>query len=210
VEWGTEMNGEWFAWNGTRNGGPDVGPPRFRAAYRHIVEVMRGAGAANLVWVFHVNAEDHPADPWNRFENYYPGGDVVDWLGISANAWVPPRKEGWSDFRQVIDDAMSRLGTMAPDKPIYVLEFGAPAHHPRGDAARWADGALSDMLGGRWPALRGFSWWNEHWENDDIASHDTEMRVQAVPGLAAVFRERLASPRVLARPLVADGASAER
>lgn len=209
VEWGTEMNGEWFPWNGGRNGGPRTGPERFRAAYRHIVEAVRGAGATNVVWVFHVNAADNPADDWNRFENYYPGDDVVDWLGISAYAAVTPREPEWAPFRTMIDDTAQRLGALALRKPIYVLEFGAPAHHPRGDAARWADEALRDLLSGRWPAVRGFSWWNEHWENDDVPSHDTDMRVQAVPGLAAVFRARLASPRVLEHVLSTDTPTAE-
>src|SRR5262249_26872248 len=58
IEWGTEPNGDWFGWNGKWNGGAEKGPKRYVAAYRHIVDVMRGEGATNLHWVWHVNWDD--------------------------------------------------------------------------------------------------------------------------------------------------------
>ena len=79
VEYGSEMNGDWFGWNEKYHGGPQNhgfgdsrkpdGPERFVAAWCHIVEVMRDEGAANLLWVWHVDANDHPELAWNRFEN---------------------------------------------------------------------------------------------------------------------------------------------
>src|ERR1700704_1714050 len=44
IEWGTEPNGNWFAWNGKWNGGSKEGPARYLAAYRPIVGLMRGGG----------------------------------------------------------------------------------------------------------------------------------------------------------------------
>jgi hypothetical protein len=57
------------------------------------------------------------------------------------------------------------------------------------------------MLANRWPQVRGFSWWNERWQNDDNPKHDTNMQVQSIPGLAAVFRQRLAGGNVIDRPI---------
>jgi hypothetical protein len=79
IEWGTEPNGEWFAWNGKWHGHA-AGPPQYVQAYRHIVEVMRDAGADNLQWVWHVNWDDVPVAHWNRLENYFPGSDYCAWL----------------------------------------------------------------------------------------------------------------------------------
>ncbi len=73
IEWGTEPNGNWFSWNGKWNGGAKEGPARYVAAYRHIVDLMRGEGADNLQWIWHVNWLDEPEKKWNRFENYFPG-----------------------------------------------------------------------------------------------------------------------------------------
>jgi hypothetical protein len=104
-----------------------------------------------------------------------------------------------------MDAVVSRLAATAPDKPILVLEFGVTTDNPRGDAAVWADAALSDLVGGRWPEVSGFSWWNETWQNDDDPTHDTNMRVQDIPGAADLFRIRLASPVVVDRPILSGG-----
>jgi len=57
-----EMNGDWFPWSGWYYGGeewiddkPDEweGPERFKVAYRHVVDRVRGRGAKNIQWMFH-------------------------------------------------------------------------------------------------------------------------------------------------------------
>ena len=65
VEFGTEVNGDWFPWSGELNGGSKMetygneslydGPERFRDAYRHIVNLFEERGADNITWVFHVS-----------------------------------------------------------------------------------------------------------------------------------------------------------
>lgn len=214
VEWGTEMNGEWFSWNGKWHGGGECGefgdperpdgPERFAAAYRHIVETMRGAGADNLTWVLHVNANDGPEEPWNRFEEYYPGEDVVDWVGISAYGPQLPSDDEASPFRDMMDPAVMRVEAMAPGKPIVALEFGCTAGSKAAKPEAWAAAALDDLLARRWRSIVGFSWWNERWENDDVRAHDTTMRVQDIPELAAAFKKRLgaAKDRLQDRPVL--------
>lgn len=201
VEWGTEANGQWFSWNGIWNGGSGEGPRQFRDAYRRIVGLIRDQGARNVTWVFHVNGDDVPGEGWNRFEHYYPGGDVVDWVGLSNYGAATPLDDEWPAFADGMDATVPRLEAMAPGKPVIVLEFGVTAGNPGGSPSAWADDALRDLLGGRWPAVRGFSWWNETWQNDEDRSHDTDMRVQTVPGLAEVFRRRLTESNLLDRPL---------
>ncbi len=196
AEFGTEMNGDWFRWNGRWNG-RGRGAERFRAAYRHIVEVTRAAGAENIVWVFHVNHEDAPGRRWNRFENYYPGADVIDWLGVSVYGMLGPDEQAPTDFVAALDAAHARLRRMAPDKPVIVAEFGTDIHNPRAPAAAWADRALAALLGRRWPGLIGFSWWNESWENQDESV--TDLRLSQAPDLARVFRKRLAGGRLVTR-----------
>jgi len=199
AEYGTEMNGEWFSWNGVWNGGgaaggygeadqPD-GPERFRDAYRRIVQTCREQGADNITWVFHVNGEDWPTAEWNRFENYYPGDEWMDWVAVSVYGAQTPEDDYWDGFSGYMDSAYARLDQLAPDKPVILAEFGATMNNPLGDQALWARAALEDIISFRWPRLIGFSWWNEWWQNDDIPAHDTTMRVQDNPELAAVFYE---------------------
>lgn len=215
AEFGTEVNGEWFSWNGVWNGGgtlngygnpeePD-GPERFRDAYRHIVAIAREQGALNLIWVFHVNNEDMPEEGWNRLENYYPGDAWVDWIAVSLYGAVTPLEDEWLSFGAGMDAVYPRLAALSPDKPIVLAEFGAAARNPLGDQARWAQAALTDIVGGRWPRLIGFSWWNERWENDDNPAHDTSMRVQDNPRLARAFSQVVAkNASVLGRALIVE------
>jgi hypothetical protein len=202
AEYGTEMNGRWFPWNGIWNGANrkkgfgsrDVadGPERFIAAYRHIVELVRSRGASNVSWVFHANADDDPEARWNQLERYYPGDDVVDWLGLSAYGYqTPMARYPRETFRELVDRVYPRLAALSSEKPIMVLEFGHTAGNPRQDAATWANEAFTDLFSGRWPRIAGFSWWNERWENDEKARHDTTMRLQDIPALSAVFQQQL-------------------
>ncbi len=198
VEYGVEVNGDWFSWNGRWNGAAKTdgfgdskkadGPERFVAAYRHIVEVMRQAGARNITWVFHVDLNGSPEAAWNNFENYYPGADVVDWVGFSGyGLQTPTEKEVPTSFREQLDAAYPRLVAMADGKPIVVCEFGATAGRPGQPPDQWAGEALKDLLTRRWPAVVGFSWWNEGWENDDNPAHNSTMRLQDNPALRETF-----------------------
>ncbi len=196
VDWGWEMNGDFIPWNGTHNGGTTEGPKNYQKAYRRIIELMRNRGATNIRWAFHINFPEYPSESWNAFENYYPGDDVIDMTGVSIYTAQAPTDDFFPSFESLMDPAYARLIKMAPGKPVYVFEFGATAGNPLGSSVTWADEALSGILSGRWAAVRGFAWWNDYWENDDDTSHNTEMRVEVVPGLSAVFKSRLSESNV--------------
>jgi beta-mannanase len=212
VEYGTEVNGRWFPWNGYWNGGgktngygnpkyPD-GPERFRDAYRRIITLMRKEGAGNITWVFHLNCNDWPAVSWNRFEKYYPGDSYIDWIGVSVYGAQTPMEEEWPQFRAMMDEVYPRMKALTASKPMALLEFGVTKGNPLGDQAVWAQKALADLIKFRWPRVFGFSWWNEAWENDDNPDHDTTMRLQDNPALAAVFKKQVGgNANVLGRPL---------
>ncbi|WP_424950251.1 glycoside hydrolase family 26 protein [Deinococcus sp.] len=191
VEYGTEVNGDWFAWNARWNG-KDGGAGLFVRAYRHLVNVVRAAGATNVRWIFHVAAQDDPQEPWNRLEAYYPGGDVVSVLGVSAYGAQSPKEGGVQSLRAQLDGVLPRLAALAPGKPVLLLEFGSAARASVSPET-WTAAALADLIGGRWPQIRGFSWWDSAWRNDADPSHDTELRVERQPALAAVFRKYLSS-----------------
>lgn len=201
AEWGTEMNGEWFPWNGAHNG-KAAGVALFRAAYQHIVSIIRSREARNVTWAFHINGDDEPGADWNRFEQYYPGDDYVDWLGISAYGAQSPDGP-CPDFIAGVDAAVARLSAMAPTRPIFVLELGTTKTARQCDPTpeAWTSEALEALVGGRWPAIRGFAWWNERWENGG-SRRPTDMRVQNAPPIAKAFRKALSKGVTLERPLL--------
>jgi hypothetical protein len=199
VEYGTEVNSDSFAWSGISNGAgttdgygdpaqPD-GPERFKDAYRHIIQICRDEGAGNITWVFHIDGEGHPEDDWNNMENYYPGDEWVDWIGVSIYGTYTPQNSYFSVFSLVMDAIYPRIVALARQKPIIVAEFGTAKNNPLVDQSQWARDALTDITSDRYPNLIGFSWWNEWWQNDGDPAHDTTMRVQDNPELARVFQE---------------------
>jgi hypothetical protein len=198
VEFGPEANGWWYPWNGYWNGGGDTksygdpalpdGPERFRDAYRRIIGIMREAGARNITWVFHVNYNDWPQEKWNRLENYYPGDEYIDWLAVSIYGAQQPIQAQWPEFSELMEPVYRRLEKLC-SKPVVVAEFGVSANSAGGSQALWAQRALDRLTGGRWPRVIGFAWWNGAWQNDANPLHDTSMRVQDNPALAAVFNK---------------------
>ena len=133
AEFGTEMNGDWFPWNGTYSGAgittdygdpnyPD-GPERFRDAYRHIIDIANAQNATNITWFFHADVHSVPEVDWNDISYYYPGDDYIDWLGFSA--YGPFTKDAEMEYlSDLIDVIYPKLVELSPEKPIAVLEFG--------------------------------------------------------------------------------------
>ena len=196
IEWGTEPNGKWFPWNGRWNGGAKVGPAKYVTAYRHIVDLMRNEGTSNLHWIWHVNWLGEPEVKWNAFENYYPGENYCDWIGLSAYGPTTPRTEdGTESLRFKLKECYSRLLKVAPGKPIILAEFGCDIHNRHRDAAGWAGAALDELFSGKWPAIIGFCWWNEGWQNDDTKRHDSDLIIWHDLDLGRIFRDKLEKNR---------------
>ena len=207
AEYGTEVNGFWFPWNATHNGRRS-GAGLFRQAYRHIIDVVESRGAENISWVFHVNDTDQPSPSWNRLEKYYPGDRYIDWLATSVYGALTPQEDWSQSFAHGMDSVYPRLRRLAPAKPIIVSEFGVTEGNRRVAPTRWAAHALDGLLSGRWPRVRGFSWWNETWENDNVKAHDSELRIQHIDGMPALFQDRLVgAAQVIDAPFVGGTAT---
>jgi hypothetical protein len=192
IEWGTEPNGQWFSWNGKWNGGPREGPAKYIRAYRRIVDLMRAEGADNLQWVWHVNWLDEPEQKWNALENYFPGEKYCDWVALSAyGPTTPHMRDGTENLTFKMREAYPRLVKIAPGKPMIIAEFGCDVHNIHCDAAEWARSALADIFSEKWPAIIGFCWWNEGWQNDDHKKNDTDMIIWHDANLARVFHQQL-------------------
>jgi len=190
VEWGTEPNGNWFSWNGKWNGGAGEGPKRYIAAYRHIVDLMRAESANNLTWIWHVNWLDEPERKSNAFENYFPGENYCDWVALSVyGPTTPLTRDGTESFEFKMREAYPRLTKLAPGKPVIIAEFGCDLHNRHVDVVRWTRTALEDLFSNRWPAIVGFCWWNEGWQNDDHKKHDTDMVILHDLDLTRVFHD---------------------
>jgi len=208
VEYGTEVNSDSFAWSGIYNGGgvkdeygvpalPD-GPERFKDAYRHIIQVCRDEDAMNITWVFHMDSLNYPNVSWNRPENYYPGNEWIDWIGVSIYGAHTPDSAYFDIFSARLDTVYRQIAKFAPDKPIIIAEFGTAKDNPFVDQIQWTKDAFASLKTEQYPNLIGFSWWNEWWQNDSHAENNTTMRVQDNPGLEELFQEFIGdNPHIL-------------
>ncbi len=132
AEFGTEVNGNWFPWNGQYNGAGETaeygntnlfdGAERFRDAYRHIIDICNTNGATNITWFFHIDAYSEPDIDWNEMENYYPGDNYINWIGASIYG---PQENGedYQEFSDIMNDIYPGLSNLSSN-PIAILEFG--------------------------------------------------------------------------------------
>jgi beta-mannanase len=118
LRWGHEMElSNLYPW-------ADREPEAYRLAYRHVVSVFRAEGADNVRFVW------SPAGNANAL-GYYPGGDVVDYVGLSVlgdRSWDATMGFSPQSFDELLAPRYARVAPLG--KPIIVAEFGVS-----GDAA---------------------------------------------------------------------------
>jgi beta-mannanase len=73
-----EMNGDWRPWS------VNDSPQDFIHAWRHLHDVFDQEGAGNVKWVFNPNVSFTGSV---AIENFWPGADYVDWLGVDGYNW---------------------------------------------------------------------------------------------------------------------------
>ncbi|MDH5291619.1 MAG: glycosyl hydrolase [Acidimicrobiia bacterium] len=185
-----EANGTWYPWSGRQ---PGAGPDAYKAAWVHIHDVFRAAGAATAVrWVWCPLVDD-VAGP---FEAWYPGDAYVDLLALDAYNWgaAVPENGGWRTPGQLLDGAYDRLAALgpqpiwlaelgcAPEAPLAVLGAATGAHatvHPK---AAWLAELLSSAPH-RWPRLEAVVFFSLAKERDWRVHHD--------PAVATAIRSAL-------------------
>jgi hypothetical protein len=214
IEFGVEVNGEWFPWNGLWNGAgrkdgygdgsyPD-GPERFIDAYRHLHDLAGATGADDLTWVFHPDVGSYPHKAWNQPELYYPGDSYVDWVVFSDYGEQKPTEDYWEAFAQRLgnpanqDSIYSRLRNIAPSKPFGVIEFGV-TEGGDGDKAQWYTQAYDSFTPpGNAYDLDIASVWSEKWHNGDGSLSD--LRVDSSLEALAAYKAAIADPHFASTP----------
>lgn len=129
---GHEMNDPYrYPWGPQNNPAID-----FIAAWRHVHDVFRQAGAFNVIWVW----SPHPA--YGYFDAYYPGAQYVDYVGIGTLNYgnVAIWSQWWS-FEDIFGKHYPEFAVY--NKPIMLTEFGSLA--TGGDRSSWYRQALMDM-----------------------------------------------------------------
>jgi hypothetical protein len=146
---------------------PDLGsnasygkPADYVAAYRHYRAVFQAAGARNVAFAWVVTTTTFGRA--GATDSFYPGDDVVDWIGVDAFNWFgcsDGQTTGWRSLQQVV--APFAAWSKSHDKPLVLAEWGSvedPANPGR--KAAWIRDAMS--MAKAWPQLRGMSYLDAH------------------------------------------------
>lgn len=146
-----EMNGDWYPWSITINGNS---PQQHVAAFRYLKNKFAGVDNVQFAWV--VNDDSVPNIPENQPENYYPGSDVVDLVGVDGFNFGQP----WESFAEIFAQPLQRLTQY--QKPILIFSTASAAGPQK---AVWISQALTEEMP-KYPLLQGFIWFNENKEEN--------------------------------------------
>lgn len=197
IEFGPEVNGSWFPWNALWNG-REKGTLLYKKAYRHLVFLFREEGALNITWVFHVASRSCPCEPWNDPSCYYPGDDVVDWIGASVYGHLRGN-EKWRRFSSLLEEIYPKLCALSPRKPLALLEWGA-AEEGEQCKAQWIREAFLCLERGRYPRIKAVSWWNKERSSKD--GRPSFLPIDSSSGALNAYRQGVFSPLFVGTPTI--------
>lgn len=174
IRFAHEMNLERYHW-GTDKGryGPHS-PEIYKKMYRYVVDLFRKDRAEKVLWAFCPNAESlpnpdrDPAASWNRVQNYYPGDNYVNILGMDGYNWGTTQtmeKNGWQSrwqsFQEIFAPLHQELRYLAPNKPLLVFETASARQG--GDKTSWIKDAMPVLQSWK---VRGIIWFQVNKEVD--------------------------------------------
>lgn len=126
-----EMNGDWVPYG--------MDPEGFKASYRRFIEIFQSVriDETKVRWVFAPNA-------WSvwpyRTTDYYPGDDVVDFVGVSVYNFGSLAGR-WTNVFDSGLGALNEIRGFAPHKPYLITQVGSST--AGGDRDAW----LRDLFG---------------------------------------------------------------
>ncbi len=170
--------------------GSGMTPEDYADMYRHVVDVLRGRGVSNAVYVWNVMGYSG----WDDYlDGLYPGDSYVDWI-----AYDPYGKgDSQPNLAHILDATKSSIGwpgfytwatSKAPGKPIMLGEWGFDV-----DAYANPGATLAGQVGAlqaNFPMLKALVFWNAAGVGDYRLTQNTAKRQAYV----AAFRTLAADP----------------
>lgn len=151
--WGTG-----YSYNQKPDGTTDTG--KFQQVWRYVWQRFHNLGVKNVQWVWSPNFASNPDVPWNNMNNYYPGDQYVDWIGLSGYNWMGaiPFQSYSFLYDKVLTDLQCRYA-----KPIMHAEIASAPYAgnfiPQ-DQVSWIADAYQRAQ--TFPLVRAVVWFNDH------------------------------------------------
>ena len=180
-----EMNGNWFAWDGTHNGGPGDRAGRLRGHVApHPRRLRQRRRHQRRLGLDSRSSKPARLPRWNAVTAYYPGDAYVDWVGLDDYNYggTLGHAPGWNDFASQLQPI---YGDFADEKPIMVGEMGSADHIAGHDKGQWIRQMAADVETS-YPDVQALVWFD--------VKYDADWRFDtSATGLAA-YRQLMADP----------------
>jgi len=172
-------------------------------AWDYVVASFDRIGASNVGWVW---------NPWEEdaIEDYFPGYDVVDWIGVTALNYGYAAENGrWYELGPLYEPFRSKL--VEYKKPVMLTEFGSVEYG--GDRSAWLDNALTSIRD-KYPEIRSIVFFHSNQDKNWPTSWRPDGNEPAIdwtfvnsPNAAKFVRTALQQPPFNETPPPADIAS---
>ena len=173
-----EMNGDWYAWGGAKNGNDASGPQKYVAAWKHLHDSFVGDGATNVLWIWCPNIGGAPNAAWNTPMAYYPGDNYVDWVAVDGYNWGTSQTwSKWTAFKDILAPVYASYSAMG--KPLMIAETGSV--EGGGDKAAWVNDLRANMKTS-FPAVKAFVYFDTF-----DAINKTDWKIDSSQGALAAF-----------------------
>jgi len=130
---------------------------------------------------------------WNRSENYYPGDEYVDWVGVSLynHGYVDGKAVWrWRSFDTLfLKTEPVKIYDAHKDKPFILAEYSsAERDNPTavGDKAQWIKDAFRDIKT-KYGAIRGAVWFSA--DTRARGGNEKDWRIDSSPQSLEAYRD---------------------
>jgi len=154
----------------------------FIAAWRHVVDRFRRAGATNVIWVW------SPHVAYEYWDLYYPGAEYVDWVATGVLNFGPIAQwSRWWTFAEIFGSKYPRLASFG--KPIMIAELGSLA--VGGDRAAWYTEAI-DSIPRAHPAVHAVLFFHAR-DDQTVTYQKVDWTITSDSALVGTIRQALES-----------------
>ena len=154
IRLGHEMNDPYrYPWGPQNNK-----PGEFVAAWRHVVDIFREMKVKNVLWIW------APQPAYLHYNEYYPGKNYVDWVGVGAlNYGTVASWSKWWTFKEIFGNYYQQLDAF--HKPLMITEMGSLT--VGGQRSVWFKNAFTD-LPEKYPDLKAILFFNDNSDNTTL------------------------------------------
>jgi hypothetical protein len=165
----------------------DTGAADFITAWRHIRLLFRSAGAANVIFLWNPGFGGSDPTP------FYPGNDVVDWIGVDTY-----QRSQNGTFEDDFDSFYNQFSAASyGNKPLMVGENGSHAFADYGAElqSKYLLSLLADVQAGRYPLLKAYCYFDSsgnlgNWVLDTSGGLTAFRTLAGSPAFSPMPRER--------------------